>query len=437
MSWFYDSNLDRDQLLLIVNDLESVSSSHLTKTNSVREAKRDLEAKNIDWIELSGWKPDIPRGLLIEGGSVLADTIRLAVHSITDWFVRPHHLPTWKFLKVCEYQVRATQWKLFAEQNDVRVIMHHFKTPSTIPLASGINNAGGITIFHQWSSNQFQSPLTTVMITSDVVFLNGELYKSLLLEQNRDLRTTAVVGKYTSDITPLIRESADSNRNELKKACDFILGIYDNTYLKDNYFTPTVMTRFYNMLLDLALEDETIGLVIKPKQEIDSLEILDQVTDKVEKLKDDGRCLVLDHRKSGIEAALTSDLTVGIGINSAVLEGLRAGTPGIHFDPIGMEDSIPYYEDGRGQFIVTDEKQLLASIQAARDNPDDTRIGDHRKWMARDDPFRDDKSGYRIGEFIRWFLEACEQGYERDEAMKQAREQFAQNVGSKYLERHE
>jgi polysaccharide biosynthesis PFTS motif protein len=199
-------------------------------------------------------------------------------------------------------------------------------------------------------------------------------------ETDRTPRISIVNGRYIDDVSPNIVATAQQNRERLMENCDFVIAVYDNIFYEHRFYTPTVMSEFYNNLLDFAQEWDFLGLLIQPKRDSGHLEELEGVSQKLRDLEAENRCIVMDHRKLSVEAALAADLTVGVGINSAVFEGLTAGTPGIHSDLVGMERAVPYYDEGVGRFIFRDRDSLSAAILAYRNQEGRADVGEYGEW---------------------------------------------------------
>ena len=111
---------------------------------------------------------------------------------------------------------------------------------------------------------------------------------------------------------------------------------------------------FYEIVLKWVLSNPSVGLIIKPKATLPRG--LSNIGALVDRLIAEGRCDVLDSRVSSFEAAMSADLAIGIGINTAIFDAALAGVPAVHLDLPGMAKTYDGIEAGAGRFVCAWER---------------------------------------------------------------------------------
>ena len=130
---------------------------------------------------------------------------------------------------------------------------------------------------------------------------------------------------------------------------------------------------------------------------------------------------------------MASDLSVGVGMNTAVLESALAGVPAVHLDLASMKRH-PFYAAGKDRFIFSDADILYERIQAWREDPDSVPgFADHSPVLDSIDPFRDGLGPERLGRFLSVFLEELGHGKPRAEALSEAAQRYADEVGDAFV----
>jgi len=113
----------------------------------------------------------------------------------------------------------------------------------------------------------------------------------------------------------------------------YTVALFDNVHANTYGFSTIEMKNFYNTFLDMLFRDPTIGIIIKSKKPIilNSMPIISQ---KIEKAQATGRCIKLSNEfgRFPLDAALASDISVGVGISSAIIEIATAGLPAVMYD---------------------------------------------------------------------------------------------------------
>lgn len=153
---------------------------------------------------------------------------------------------------------------------------------------------------------------------------------------------------------------------------------------------------------------------------------------RIDELQARDQCVILESRWTPVESALSADLTVGMGINSAVFAGVGEDVPGVHFDLAGMEHSLPDYGKAIGRIVFQDGDHLKERIDARRDGSAPS-VGDHSKWLEYIDAPHEGQAHERMGAYLAWYLEARKAGDGPREALTIASEKYADITGEQYV----
>lgn len=215
-----------------------------------------------------------------------------------------------------------------------------------------------------------------------------------------------------------------------EKKVQFVVALFDNVFGPEIQFSKKMMLDFYRIFLNWLMEDPELGLVIKSKKPF-VLENLPGIHPLLEEAQRTGRCMRLGNIEGRLpsDASQVADMSVGVGISSAVMEAAIAGKRGIHWDPTGVLPPV-FYPWGRERIIFEDINRLVTTLRCYKGDPaSDPFLGDFSPILNQMDPFLDGHSGNRVGCYIRWLLEGFDAGCSKDEAIQQANSKYANDFG--------
>lgn len=265
------------------------------------------------------------------------------------------------------------------------------------------------------------------------VFFSWNKQVSSNLKDSRSRIEYVVVSGFPND--SLFRRHAklnDKTREEFSgRGARFIVALFDNGYGPDAYLSKRMMESFYIYFLKWVLEDREVGLLIKSKKPgvIKDLEGMHEMLAKAEKT---GRCVTIPDIMGRLpsDTSQAADMSVGIGISSAVMEAAIAGGKGIQWDPSGVRPHL-FHSWGYGKVIFEDLDKLMTALRRYKADPlSEPGLGDFSPILGRLDPFRDGGAGERVGTYICWLLEAFDAGCDRDGAIQQANRKYAELWGA-------
>jgi len=215
------------------------------------------------------------------------------------------------------------------------------------------------------------------------------------------------------------------------KGVSFVVALFDNAFWWGGTFSRAMIGTFYRAFLEWVLEDPEIGIVNKSKKPT-ILEQLPELRNLMEKVEMTGRWLNLTNvfGRPPSDASRVADISVGVGISSAVTEAVAAGGHGIHLD-LTRHGSFPFYEWGYEKVVFDDVERMMAALRRYKsDRASEPGLGDFSHKMDQIDPFHDGQAGERVGTYLRWLLEAFDRGYGRDAAIREANTRYAERWGA-------
>lgn len=253
------------------------------------------------------------------------------------------------------------------------------------------------------------------------------------LSPNVNKMITAVSTGYPNDLVFRHKQTdADQLKDSLRKReASYIISLFDNVHGPDIAHSTANVERFYLSFLNWLLEDKAVGVIIKSKKP-SVLQRLPRVLPILEKAEATGRCIQLgdEFGRLPVDAAFASDISVGVGVSSAVIEAAIAGCRSIHCD-FSCLRFHEFYRWGYERIIFDDLDRLVAAMKSHKSgNRNCSELGDWTPFLDRLDPFRDGRAGERMGTYLRWCLERFDEGLGRDEIIRRANEKYNERWGT-------
>ena len=247
---------------------------------------------------------------------------------------------------------------------------------------------------------------------------------------------TVIVSGFPHDAA--IRLNAETHapiRDQLTaKGARFCVSLFDNNFSSEGGLSKPIMHQLYETFLTWVVEVPDAGLVIK-SQKPRVIPALPEIHALLRRAEATGRCIRFSDIEGRLpsDAAHATDLSVGVGISSAVIEAAIAGGRGIYWDPVEMWPE-PLYRWGRDTVIFRELPQLMQALRQLQHDPTShPEVGDHADLLDHLDPFRDGKAAERIGTYMCWLIEAVDAGQTRESAIRQANERYAALWGADKL----
>jgi len=207
-----------------------------------------------------------------------------------------------------------------------------------------------------------------------------------------------------------------------------VIALFDDTSHPEAHFSSKILQTFYSVLIGLAVQNENVGLVIKPKKYY--IQDVKEIAPHFEKAYNEGSIVVLDRNESPYKAVIHADIAVCLGINSAGIEAALFGKRVVYWVPDAY--ICPQLEGANGSKLVFHDLdkliEFLKDLAAGKTGSDS--IGDHSSIISQIDPWRDGNAGRRIGEYIKDFLDVFDQSEARELALNWANERYKNNWGA-------
>ncbi|MBU1627963.1 hypothetical protein KKB18_11400, partial [bacterium] len=271
--------------------------------------------------------------------------------------------------------------------------------------------------------------------TNDIFFTWSSRSRKYLPPNLNKIKSNVVVG-YPYDLAFKNRcKDGKNTQNDIRaKGAKFIVALFDNMHGPHLQFSSKMMEKFYNVFLDWLFEDEEVGLIIKSKKPL-ALNLLPEILQTLTKAESTGRCVRLKNEAGRLpsDASEISDVAVGIGISTSVVEAAIAGHRSMHCDLTCLW-SHEYYLWGYERIIFDDIDRMMKAIKAyKKDKRSNPTLGDWGPFLDQLDPFRDGCAGERMGTYLRWLLEGFDQNRESEAILLAANEQYVQKWGGKLV----
>lgn len=349
----------------------------------------------------------------------------------TAWLTGVSHfrwVPFLYMVHAARFIVFYAYWLDFFRAHAIKVNVNNWDfSLANVPMHQAMEHIGGISVSYQWSNIEF--PSVTNSSCADVLCSFGPAYRDVWEKNGSRIDSIVFSGYITDHAFDRVREKSQELRRQLQaRGAQFILCYVDENSSDDRHtiIPNSVAAQSYRWFLTKILEDDTLGLILKPgyprtlKARIGTLDGL------WERAMGTGRCVMLDRgslvtEQYPAEAAQAADLCVGLLISgTAALEAYLTGTPTVFLD---LERCYwnPVYEDGHRTLVFDHLDDLDKAIAEFRESPASrTKIGNLDQWAARRDPFHDGRAASRIAQYLTWLLERLDQGSTREDALSYA-----------------
>jgi hypothetical protein len=320
------------------------------------------------------------------------------------------------------------RWYVRFRAGGVRLLVAPLFSDASVGQRLALEDLGGITAGYQVSISNVVAPTALASPGADIQFIFGDVFRGMwegLPSAPRRFLTTGFI--YDAAATdPTIRERASALRGRLRSAgARYVIAFFDENSASgwSSPFTDRDAASDYRALMRWLLEDETVGVIVKPKKSENLFARIAEARDLIDEAMGTGRLvLLLDRQLVGsvypAEAALAADIAVSkIMGASAAFEARLAGTPTLLVDTEGFADH-PLYELGRGTVVFEDWAALREAVEAKRADPAaHPRLGEWGATLHELDAYRDGRAAERMREHLFAVCTALERGASRAEAL--------------------
>ncbi|MQF96393.1 MAG: hypothetical protein FI731_12030, partial [SAR202 cluster bacterium] len=357
---------------------------------------------------------------------------------ITSMISVPLHGPEgqWVRREEAQFQLLKERWRELFKQERLKVSLNWYKyTADHFAISDAMEDAGGISCIYQRAYEADPSAQNT--ISADIVFGFSQGVAGLERISGSQIKYHVTTGYLGDHRFELVRGNSQRIRKNLRDhGAKKILAFLDENSSDDPRWAPghQFMQADYEFLLNKLLEEDWLGLVLKPKVPRTLRRRLGPVSKLLQQAEATGRCFIFEAHENApphgwhppAEAGLASDLAVhgDLTAGTAGVECALAGVPTLLYDPMGWPSS-PLYNLGLGETVFTDWETLWSACQRRLSDADGTStIGDWTPLLDDIDPFRDGRASERIGTYVSWLLEGFRSGFDRERVMANAAERY-------------
>jgi len=418
--WWWQTRITADRLLYLFD------RSDVQPTSVMLAKARNL---GIESVALNKQAYGEGAHLLVEGRKDLSACVgdiwfaaRIAFRSLfTNAFGQLIHS------NILKHYMQASKLTAVYHELGLRAVFSHEEQTDIAALAA--EQADGIRVGFHWSS--WEVPDSAAIRPHHVFFLWGQHDARIFLDAGSVSQHLLVSGCPMQEMRSNARDhrAAFNVAQEVRRqGAGYILALFDSS-------VPS--PRFYQFFLQWLLDDQTLGILIKPKylQRWEELQV-NGLRRVVKEAMATGRLHVLDSSASPAYAALAADFAVGVVTPSALVISALAGARVLYLDYVKVDQGLlkPYatlHSLGPKRCVFHDPQSLKRAVQEYAQNPGaNPYLGDASPVLHHFDPFRDGKASQRIGEYVGWYLESLDAGMHRDQALAQATRRYAEKWGA-------
>ena len=343
----------------------------------------------------------------------------------------------WKMLSLLFFNL--PYWEDFFTQHNIKIFFKPGTLFADVDVAAKLS--GSAVISYQYSNH---SKLDMGhQDNCDAFFVWGKAYERVYQNKHSEVKhfiQSGYIFDYTFDY--LSNKAEVLRKRFSEKGVDFIISIFDESLTAPQFIFGDDAQRncvlLYRSLFEYAFKHPSVGLVIKPKKNINEniLKSLEQTSGFIPLLEKEGRVEFLDAGKFPVEAGKISDLALGVvADSSAALECLFAGVPAIFYDSVGQKNANPGGVSELDRITFDNIDAMMAAIERCRQyrNTLNEFVNGADAFLRERDPFRDKRANERIGFYIRTLLSNMDQGLAKDIAIKNANKAYGEHFGDDKL----
>jgi hypothetical protein len=304
-----------------------------------------------------------------------------------------------------------------------------------------INKIGGLSYGKLRSYTYNRVDYAYSVFPNDIFFVWGAQSANTIKKSINHIDNIVLSGfPYNPELLKTDNELIDINEAFSKKNTKFNILIVDSNHglnLKWHQVIHTsAMIKFYKSFLQWVVEDNEIGLIIKPKK----IEFINRMQSVLSYFNDvsieTGRChLVKDpYQKMAASFIDRIDLVVSISFNmpSSLIECVSFGKKAVIFDSTNLRFiERTLYESGENKVIFQNFDTMFETIKNYKNSPSDfPKIGDWSAYLDDIDAFQDSKGSMRIGNYLKFVQDALNKGLSNYDAINYANQKYTEIWGS-------
>ncbi|MBF0589043.1 MAG: hypothetical protein HQL53_07950 [Magnetococcales bacterium] len=315
-------------------------------------------------------------------------------------------------------------------------VMFHYQEDSLDFCTPAMERIGGIRVGYHWSC--FDGPGGSTLRTHHVTFCWGRHNSDIFMDSGAIsphvlINGCPMVVPDDRRFEKTIQAEVDALRSDGAK---LVLGVFDGS---------TLSWQFYRSLLDWLLRQPDLAMMVKSKPRVTAtnweMMAAHGLEGRVEKALATGRLVILDKYTPPYALAPHVDYVMGITTTSAVSLCAMMGARVLFLDyeQLDRDELKPFatlHRLGPERCVFRSMEALEQAVAEVIEDPQSRpELGDASPVVDAFDPFRDGMAGARIGQYVAWYLEAMEEGLDREQAMQSATRRYAEYWGQEYVVR--
>lgn len=297
---------------------------------------------------------------------------------------------------------RMAYWRAFFREHSVRVhVLIEEGGVENVAQRAALRVEGGVTIGRQ-RSDHFVGGATRLGHYPTDMFLTWNDSAVDAVVSSRSRVPVCIATGFVYDIGfGRNEETVRELRTSFDDSVEFVVAVLDNVWSDELHFSREVMEEFYESLVAWARMRESVGLLVKPKKRA-YYEGLGSVPALMGELEDRGRATVVTKPGAMLTSTVSraADITVGIGVSSAVTEALIAGQRAVYCETSGCIWA-PQYDWAEGSVLFASPEETVSALEAARSEDDEqSPVGRAGPNANRLDRYRDGRGAERAGRIV-------------------------------------
>lgn len=425
--WLLGSNISHDKILIYFDRTSFGFSSVIQKVLD------DINAMGFSWVFLRRnpflklkaiWTPQ--RNLV----SLIAELKKK--HNLVN-YKKDVPIEQWVFKASKNLLYNFAYWMSFYKTFNIKVDIDIEETgDNNVCKAITLEILGGVLVGYQRSELFGPKGMFLGSFPQHIFFTwNKRGIENLLENDNKN--NSYIISGYCYDYVfkEHLQECNLLRRKLNDMGVNFIIALFDNSFGAHSHFSKKIIESFYKNFLNWMFQDKDVGLILKPKKHWFVKKNLPEIEDIIKDAQSTGRCIVLSNSQGLFPSNVSrvSDIAVGIGISTALLEAVLTGTRGILCD-LTHHRSYHFYKMGYNKIIFDNIELLIESLKQYKTGINDkSDLGDFSLWTDLLDPFRDGKAHTRIANYLKFLLKGFEQGGNRSSVIKNANNQYKDTWG--------
>ena len=445
--WYRQNIIDAHKILVFFDDPYTESK---TAVNNTLKILKDLK---VQWVSLKSgkfgmkpmpyWKPKSSES------SLLRSFKNTKIASRT-------HTEKWINDRASSLLSEVDYWTEFYSFFKIKIHIENAEgEPRGIPQRIAMDNVNGVRIGKQRSENLGRHQTMLAFHPNHIFFTWGTASIHDLLQSHNRINKIIISGYPYDYLFENNDLSAELRKTLLDNSANFNIAIFDEMFfnvstvpalsvahitgdswefrmqigasvINDIPYSKAMLEEFYIPFLKLVVDNNDVGLIIKSKK-AEILPQLPEIQVILEQALRTNRCLIVDNPSKRLPsyASNAADISVGLGISTAICEAAISGAKSFHYDSTNMI-CHPLYASEHNSFVFNNLGHLIDVIDKYRTMESiDPSIRDFSIVLNELDPFRDGKASERVGNYITDLLVNFENGASQESAIESASSKYS------------